>query len=363
MQIISKINTKEKIATLIVTCFSSLALSHIGNTAHAMSLDASLAATPNSTDECEFIRQALKNMPDTGGTIQLPPGIFECRSMIVIKKNHVVIRGAGRDKTTIKLADQAHAPLLVIGDEKVIQNEAGDWVTATRVLDVEVSDLTVDGNLSNQDPRKECGNGHCDGDVMNIRNNAITIRGASHVRLFRVTSHSAISGGLVTEKYCDNLHISEFTSYGNYFDGFAGYQTVDSLFENINLSRNRGAGISIDIDFNKNRFLNGLLASNGDVGIFARDIDGVIFEKLKITRSGNHGAFLADAEHPNTCANNNEFRSTIIEGSKGHGIHLASPCTGNKVSGDSIIKHNTQGCFYVNSGTTIEVGTSVVCKN
>ncbi len=314
-------------------------------------------------DDCEFIRESLRNFSDDGGVIAIPAGTFNCSKMIVLKKSHVTLKGAGRTKTILRLADRSHAPVLVIGDEKVMQNETGDWVTVTRVTDVEVSDLTIDGNLDNQDPTKECGNGTCDGDVSNIRNNAITIRGADNVRLFRVTAHSAISGGLVTEKYCRNLKVSDFTSYANYFDGFAGYQTEDSVFENLNLSLNRGAGISIDIDFNKNRFVGGILAGNGDVGIFARQTNDVGFENLHIGKSGNHGIFLAAAGHPNSCANRNEFRSVVIEGSNGHGIHIADACVGNKVTGHSILKNNRNGCYYVNAATTFPSDSTVTCRN
>ncbi len=322
-----------------------------------------VAVLPKGPDECEFLRQQILALPAAGGVINVPAGTFNCRSKIVLKKNHVKIHGAGMDRTTFRLADQFPAPVLVIGDDQVIQDQLGNWVTATRVTDIEVSDLTIDGNLINQDPRNECGNGVCDGDVANIRNNGITIRGASYVTLSRITAHSAISGGLVTEKYCDHLQIKDFTSYGNHFDGFAGYQTEKSLFENVNLSRNKGAGISIDIQFNNNRFLGGILASNSDVGIFARNVTGNVFENLTISHSGNHGAFLAESEYPNTCANQNEFRSVVIEFSKGFGINIASACTGNKVTGKSVFRQNSAGCYYVNPATTLSVDPSVQCQN
>ena len=317
---------------------------------------------PAEQDQCEFIRRAIDALPSTGGTVKIPAGVFECKAKIVLKKSNVKIFGTGRATTTLRLANQSPAPVLVIGDDKVIQDKQGNWVTATRVSNIEVSDLTVDGNLANQDHTKECGNGSCDGDVSNIRNNAITIRGASYVTLNRVTAHSAISGGLVTEKYCDHLYVKDFTSYGNYFDGFAGYQTEKSLFENVNLSRNRGAGISIDIDFNNNKFLGGTLASNGDVGIFARFLHNVIFEDLVISRSGSHGAFLAESDHGNTCANDVEFRSVVIEGSNGYGIFLASPCTGNKITGKSVLAGNKSGCTFVNSGTTMSMDATSECR-
>ncbi len=324
---------------------------------------ASSQSTNLSVDDCEFIRQKISALPSSGGTVDIPAGTFNCTSKIVIKKSHVKFRGAGMNLTTLRLADQSPAPVLVIGDDLIVQDTNGNWITATRVSDVEVSDLTVDGNLANQDPKNECGAGICDGDVGNIRNNGITIRGASYILLTRVTSHSAISGGLVTEKYCDHLHIKDFTSYGNYFDGFAGYQTTDSLFEDVNLSRNKGAGISIDIQFDNNTFSKGLLANNGDVGIFARNLSGNLFKNLKISHSGSHGAFLAQAEGANSCANNNEFQDVIVENSKGYGIEIASPCTGNSITGASVFTGNSSGCYHVNPATKISVSAETTCQN
>jgi hypothetical protein len=321
-----------------------------------------LALETAVSDGCDFIRQELAALPAAGGEIHIPAGTFECRAKINIKKSNITLRGAGRYLTTLRLADKSPSPLLVIGDDKIIQDAVGNWVTATRVEHIEVSDLSLDGNLTNQDPTKECGNGLCDGDVSNIRNNAITIRGASYVNLFRVTAHAAISGGLVTEKYCDHLHVKDFSSYENYFDGFAGYQTVDSLFENVDLSRNHGAGISIDIDFNGNKFSGGSLANNRDVGIFARFIKNVIFENLSILQSGNHGVFMAESGHPNSCANDNEFRSVHIAGSKGFGIEIASACTGNKVTGLSRFEKNSRGCYHVNPHTSMAVDPATECQ-
>ena len=314
-------------------------------------------------DECEFIREKLVQLPASGGTVDIPAGTFNCKSKINIKNSHVKFRGAGMNLTTLRLADQSPAPVLVIGSDKIIQDTNGNWITETRVSDVEVSDLTVDGNLANQDPKNECGAGICDGDVTNIRNNAITIRGASYVSLTHVTAHSAISGGLVTEKYCDHLHVKDFTSYGNFFDGFAGYQTSESLFEDVNLSRNKGAGISIDIQFDRNTFSGGTLANNGDVGIFARNLDGNLFKNLLITHSGSHGAFLAQAEGANSCANNNEFQSVTIENSNGYGIQIASVCTGNRVTGASVFRANKLGCYLVNPATKMNVSAETTCQN
>ena len=321
----------------------------------------SALVTPHP-DGCDFIRQAIAALPASGGTIQIPAGTFNCDSKIVLKTSNVTLQGAGQDQTTLRLSDHFADAVLVIGDDQIVMDTNGNWVTATRISNVQVSDLTVDGNVENQDVQMECGNSPCDGNVASIRNNAITIRGASNVTLSRVTAHSAISGGLVTEKYCDHLHVANFTSYGNHFDGFAGYQTESSLFENMNLSRNSGAGISIDIQFNNNTFSGGILSGNADVGIFARNLNHVLFENMTISGSGNHGAFLADSGLPNTCANDNEFRSMTITGSKGYGIDISSACTGNKVTGTTTFQGNTSGCYSVNPNTTMAVDPTVTCQ-
>ncbi|MBC7372272.1 MAG: hypothetical protein H7326_11940 [Bdellovibrionaceae bacterium] len=124
-------------------------------------------------------------MPSGGGVITIPAGAFICRSKIIIKTDNVIVRGAGEGLATLRLAGLSPSPMLEIGNDKVVLDENGNWVTSTRVTNIEVSDLTIDGNLANQDPKKECGNGSCSCDVSNIRNNAITIRGASFVKLNR----------------------------------------------------------------------------------------------------------------------------------------------------------------------------------
>jgi hypothetical protein len=329
--------------------------------AHSVFHPASANAVVN--DECEFIRKFISQAAITGGKLQLAPRVYNCRAMVLINKSHIEITGAGQDRTVLRLADHSPAPVLVIGDDKVIQNEKGEWVPATRVTDVRVSELAIDGNLEHQDSSMECGNHGCDGDVASIRNNGITIRGASDISLENVTSHSNISGGMVTEKYCYRLHVKNFKSFGNHFDGFAGYQTEDSVFENMDLSHNRAAGISLDIDFAKNRFSGGRLEDNGDVGIFARDIRNVVFEHLAIRRSGNHGAFLSEVEGPETCPNDNEFKDVTVENSKGWGIHLASNCTGNRITGHSLLRGNRDGCYFAPAGAVIDVDKSVRCIN
>src|SRR5664279_1966196 len=55
------------------------------------------------------IQQALDFLPERGGTVVLPPGIFEVRQPIVLRRDHQTLRGSG-DATILRLADGANCP-------------------------------------------------------------------------------------------------------------------------------------------------------------------------------------------------------------------------------------------------------------
>lgn len=313
-------------------------------------------------DDCDSIRDAIVALPPGGGQIWVAPGIYNCGAPIIINRSNVSLKGAGQDLVTIRLIDQIHAPLLIIGDSKTIRDENGNYVTEHRVSNIRVSGFSFDGNRANHDPSKECGETICDGDPNAVRNNGITIRGASDIIVENVTTHSMISGGLVTEKYCRNLIVRNFNSYNNYFDGFAGYETEQSEFYNLFLHNNRGAGISIDINFNNNVIRDSKLYDNGDVGLFARNLSGNHFNRLSIQRSGNHGVFLANAEHPNSCARDNQFDAVLINGSRRSGFRLNNDCNGNRITGASNLCGNAEGGVSEETKGSLTVDESVSCR-
>ncbi len=313
-------------------------------------------------DDCDSIRSAIAALPIAGGEVFVAKGIYNCGAPIIINRSNVSLRGAGQDQVTIRLIDHVHAPLLILGEPKTILNEHGNYVAEHRVNNIHVSDLSFDGNRANHDPSKECGENSCDGDPSAVRNNGITIRGASDVVVENVTAHSMISGGMVTEKYCQNLIVHDFNSYDNYFDGFAGYETEQSEFYNLFLHNNRGAGISIDINFNNNVVRDSKLYDNGDVGIFARNLSGNHFNRLSIQRSGNHGVFLANANDANSCAHDNQFDAVLINGSKRSGLRLNNDCKGNRITGASDLCGNLEGGFSEETKGTLTVEDSVNCR-
>lgn len=224
------------------------------------------------------------------------------------------------------------------------------WIRQIR--GVIVSDLTLDGGIDidslHNNPeltqkilQNECyhlatnTSGSCDGDSTSIRNNGITIRGGNGVTVSNVTIQRMSSGGLVTEKQCHKLKIINVTSRKNYFDGFAGYQTDFSLFRNLHLNENRGAGISIDINFDNNLLDNVEITNTGDVGIFMRYSSRNLFRNLNITfdaettlngessrqyGEGSFGVFMGavkDAPVKTTCPLGNVFDHPRIVRARG----------------------------------------------
>lgn len=312
---------------------------------------------PRIKDECQFIRDKIDSLSKAGGVVKIPAGTYTCKAPIIIARDNVMLKGAERTKTILRLADYVHVPLLVVGHPHTIVRE-GNLETPWRVKNIVVKDMTFDGNRAKHYVSRECGETHCDGDVTSIRNNAISIRGASHVTIQDVTAHSSISGGLVTEKTCDNLKIINFESHSNFFDGFAGYETEDSEFINVNLHNNRGAGISIDIRFNNNVFKGGQLYMNNDVGIFARDLHGNRFEDLKIINSGSFGVFLAStfAGKPELCARDNTFSGVKIVGSGKQAFRVNDSCAGNRIENKSFFRGNL-GCVSDDGQTLVSADT------
>jgi hypothetical protein len=110
-----------------------------------------------------------------------------------------------------------------------------------------------------------------------------------------VTCVRCRSGGLVTTLGVQRLAVRRLTAYDNEFDGLACYLTTDSLFTDLDLHDNPGAGISLDLAFNHNVISNAVLTAN-DLGIFMRASRENQFLNIAIRSSHHYGVFMAHTE-------------------------------------------------------------------
>jgi hypothetical protein len=241
-----------------------------------------------------------------GCEVVLPPGKIKVTQPIVLQHDNQILRGSG-PTTILYLANNANCPVIIMG-------QPVNHPTQT-VSHLCVADLFIDGNRSHQ--QRELW--HESGEGSEVRNNGITVQNVSDSTIQNVTCTRCRSGGLVTTLGVRRLVVDNFGSFDNEFDGLACYLTTDSVFSNLNLHDNPGAGISLDLSFDHNVIKSATLASN-DLGIFMRDSRANKFEHVSIRNNHHFGVFMAQAfepadsgphPQPDTECSNNSFTNLV----------------------------------------------------
>ncbi|HUA39363.1 MAG TPA: right-handed parallel beta-helix repeat-containing protein [Candidatus Sulfopaludibacter sp.] len=275
------------------------------------------------------IQRALDGLPANGGEVVLSPGVFTVYQPIVLRRDHQTLRGAGKG-TVLRLADGANCPVIIMGEPVNNPHHTIRYLC--------VSDLFVDGNRSHQ--QRELW--RLFGEGSQIRNNGITVQNVSDSVVAHVTCARSRSGGLVTTRGVRRLTVRDLTAFDNEFDGLACYRTEDSLFTELNLHHNPGAGISLDLAFNNNVVSNAVLVAN-DLGIFMRASRGNRFFNISIQDSRHYGVFMAHTERqtvrgwapaPQTECVHNAFTNLIASncGSAAFRVNDTT-CTNNVIIG------------------------------
>lgn len=227
------------------------------------------------------IQKALDVLTN-GGQVVLPSGKIKIGQPLVLRYNDQTLRGATNQGTILYLVNDANCPVIIMG-----QPVNRPMQTVRHLC---VRNVFIDGNRSHQQRElwREQGEGS------EIRNNGITVQNISDSVIDNVTCARCRSGGLVTTLGVRRLTVENFASFDNEFDGLACYLTMDSVFTNLYLHDNPGAGISLDLSFDHNVIKKAVLASN-DLGIFMRDSRKNQFEDLTIRNSRDFGVFMAQA--------------------------------------------------------------------
>lgn len=293
------------------------------------------------------IQAALDGLPKDGGTVALRPGVYVIDRPLSLSRDNQTLRGAGQ-ATVLRLAGNANCPLLVMGTLESYP---------TRVVhNLRVSDLDLDGNRTNQEA--ECWVTPT-GEGSEIRNNGLTIRGATDCFIERIRCYRARSGGLVTEKGVRRLTVSDYAAWDNQFDGLAAYETEDSVFNRLILRGNPGAGLSLDRGFRHNIISDAVAVENG-TGIFMRHSCDNLFQGLTIRGSKENGVFMAQTAIAVT--NMVAEQSVATSASAGQTPRMRAviawiptpntECTGNVFSG-LLITDSVGAGFLLNNDTCV----------
>jgi hypothetical protein len=228
------------------------------------------------------IQQALDILPASGGEVVLPRGVIEIRQPIVLRRDHLTLRGSGRE-TILRLANDANCPVIIMGEPVNNPKQTVRYLC--------LRDLAIDGNRSHQ--QRELW--QLQGEGSQIRNNGVTVQNVSDSVVEHVTTAHCRSGGLVTTRGVYRLTVRDLSAFDNEFDGLACYHTENCLFTELNLHDNPGAGISLDLYFNNNVISNAVLVAN-DLGIFMRASSDNRFYNISIQDSRHYGVFMAHTE-------------------------------------------------------------------
>lgn len=180
---------------------------------------------------------------------------------------------------TITMPANSNSPAIVIGDSK---NETPSF----RVSKIVLRNLVIDGNKKEQDSEYHSA-------LPFLRNNGITIRGASNIIIENVTVINARSGGLVLEKGCKNVIVRNSSFISSFFDGIAACETTNCKFENLILAYNEYAAISLDWWVENCEFIKIVSVFNRDWTLFSRASHHNVYKELySIFNGGSY--FLAE---------------------------------------------------------------------
>jgi hypothetical protein len=287
------------------------------------------------------IQAALDGLPKNGGTVALRPGLYTIDRPVNLCRDNQTLRGAG-PTTVLRLADNANCPVVVVGTLESYPRRI--------VYNVRVCDLTIDGNRTNQ--QVECWITPTE-EGSEIRNNGLTVRGATDCFVERVRCYGARSGGFVSEKGVYRLTVSDLAAWENQFDGMALYETEESVFTRLFLRDNPGAGLSLDRGFRQNVVGDAILVANG-IGVFMRHTHESVFKGLVIRNSKEHGVFMAQVAEkgadgewifkPGTECTGNVFSGLHISDSVGAGFLVNNDtCVNNVIQGARMVRNGSGG--------------------
>lgn len=201
--------------------------------------------------------------------IQLPPGLTIVESPMYIKQSDVTILGDG--SSVLKLGKHKNCPIIVVGERSEKPTH--------RVSNVRLKNIILDGNKDYQDSEYMTGRPY-------LRNNCLTVRGASNVYIENIVVANARSGGVVFELDTERCIINGINAYGCYWDGFAACASTKNLIKNGLFHSNNAAGISLDWRTDNNVFADIAVEDNGDQGIFIRNCRDNFFKNISLKYSG-----------------------------------------------------------------------------
>jgi parallel beta-helix repeat protein len=262
-----------KVVTLIVLALSVFsAVSPAGETSP-------LVRVVSNVEELLAVQELVGSPLDAAEpvTIKVLSGRYLLKDSFRIGRSKVSV--IGEPGALFQLLGNINEPVIAIG------SQAESTGPADVITDIAIMGLEIDGN-------KERQNSEYSARRPWIRNNGIDVRAVARLKVSNVVANNNRSGGLVISWGCSDVRVTGSTFAKNYFDGIAFYDSKDVDVSDCTMTKNLGAGISLDNNFVDSRFSRCVIESNHDVGIFARWSARLEFRDCIVRQSGSWGIFL-----------------------------------------------------------------------
>jgi parallel beta-helix repeat protein len=234
----------------------------------------------SNVEELLAVQQVVGNASDTASepvTIKVLSGRYLLKDSFRIARANVSL--IGEPGAIFQLMGNINEPVIAIGTQTEIAGSS-DVIT-----DIAIVGLEIDGNKEGQRSEYSARRPW-------IRNNGIDVRAVTRLKVTNVIANNNRSGGLVISWGCSDVRVTGSTFAKNHFDGIAFYDSKDVDVSDCTMTRNLGAGISLDNEFVDSRFSRCIIESNEDVGIFARSSARLEFKDCTVRQSGSWGFFL-----------------------------------------------------------------------
>lgn len=203
------------------------------------------------------LQQAFNALPADGkpATLCLAAGEYRLQRLVAIRRDHLLLRGAG-DATMLRMQDGVAQSLLVV----VVGDELNEQPART-VRDVSIEKLRLVGAAAEHEfmPERPW-----------LSNSGIIVRGGENIRLRALSLSACRSACILTERGSRQVTIDNNRVSGAVWDGVSFNRSAGIRLGNNDIRGNVAAGITAE-HLEDSEIRGNIVSGNGSVGIYLSD--------------------------------------------------------------------------------------------
>ncbi len=301
------------------------------------------------------LQNAIDALPDDGGVVRIPPGVFEIYKPLIINKPDVLLEGAGT-ATHIKNMNTEGEPALIIQHRDKEENRESE------LWRVSLSNFRITGN-------EKSGHGIEARRINEIFINGITVsyHGGDGIKLYYCYEDPRISNSLITYNKGTGLNLigchDIIVSANQFEENMDALRCIDGFnlcMTGNNLDDHLGNGVVIENTYGSVLSGNMIEECEGTAVILDKDCYGITISANVIAHNVTGGVDLRDAHGCAVSANTFTImgKDALVIGPKSGRITVSGNNFSNSYIGDDKIKRLEDD---INAGGIVFEGTTDIC--